>query len=38
MSDFSINEMLDMQKVFRINTKINGKSFLLKQVNTNCFG
>lgn len=38
MTDFSISEMLDMQKGFKINIKINGKSFLLKQVKIICFG
>lgn len=38
VTDFSLNEMLDMQKGFRINIKINGKKLSPETGKTVCFG
>ena len=38
MTDFSINEMLDMQKRLQDHYKDKWEKFLVKQVKTSCFG
>ena len=38
MSDFSIQEMLAMQRTLQEKYKINGKQFVRKQGNINCYG
>lgn len=38
MADFSINEMLNMQKQLQDKYKDKWKKFLVKRVKTSCFG